>query len=91
MQPLKSIEAYQLTQTELYGRGCSWYFNEVSQYAASQPSSIAVTPHKNTHLSVITIKDRNVWLIRECRERRRWRRRRREAGGSSLRKDHPGF
>ncbi len=32
MQPLKSIEAYQLTQTVLYGGGCSWYFNEVSQY-----------------------------------------------------------
>lgn len=70
MQPLKSIEAYQLTQTVVYGRGCSWYFNEVSQYAASQPSPIAVTPHKNTHLSVITIKDRNVWLIRECDERK---------------------
>lgn len=38
MQPLKSTEAYQLTQTVRHGRGRSCSFNEVWQYAASDSS-----------------------------------------------------
>lgn len=60
MQPLKSTEAYQLTQTVRYGRGRSCYFNEVWQYAASDSSDTAAEP---PGLSVITIKGKNVWMI----------------------------
>lgn len=67
MQPLKSTEAYQLTQTVCFTAMAAAAI--LMRCGGTRPQ-IALTPRRNAGLSVITIKGKNVRMIRECDQRR---------------------
>lgn len=67
MQPLKSTEAYQLTQTVCFTAAAA---AAILTRCGSTWPQIALTPSRNAGLSVIIIKDKNVRMIREGDQRR---------------------